>query len=158
MVTEWLKPNLHLSLRGDLRPCLCRPNEVNVWSLSICVIWVWRSWQKHTSKQPSYISWCSAYLSVFLLFSPFFPAPQTPPCLSQLARGSIPAKPLRVWSEGRGSFRLNAFTPLWGFSFQKECVRFYTHLGTLFSNSPSRKEKAVMWGRFKQSRIKQCTG
>lgn len=65
--------------------------------ISLCVIWVGRSTEKHTSKQNSYVSWFSAYLSFFSLFSSLFPAPQTPPCLSQSACGSAPAAPGKSW-------------------------------------------------------------
>lgn len=94
----------------DLRPCLCRPDQVRVYSISICVLsGCGENTEKHTSKQNSCVSRPSAYLSLSSLFS-LFTSPQTPPSqpVAELqqrlgkADCGIPGKPLRAQSEEWG--------------------------------------------------------
>lgn len=138
--------------------------------------------EEHSSKQNSSISRFSAYLPVFSLFfwllsllrlrpaSPSQPVAELQQRLGKADCG-IPGKPPRAQSEGwgraAGSFQLSAVTPLLGFSFKEECmcVTIYFFPAILLvdcvaglPNSLSRKEKGIMWGRFQQSRRKQCTG
>lgn len=100
-----------LPVYRDLRPCLCRPDQVRVYSISICVLsGCGENTEKHTSKQNSCVSWPSAYLSLSPLFSSLFTSPQTPPSqpVAELqqrlgkADCGIPGKPLRAQSEEWG--------------------------------------------------------
>lgn len=95
----------------DLRPCLCRPDQVRVYSISICLLsGCGMNTEKHTSKQNSCLSWPSAYRSLSSLFSSLFTSPQTPPSqpVAELqqrlgkADYGIPGKPLRAQSEEWG--------------------------------------------------------
>lgn len=147
-MTEGLKASLHLRAQTPAschrRPCLCEPEEVRVCSLSICLLSGCGAARR--SVQVNKIPPRAASLLIFrfsrssaLLSSsrspdsalplPVRPWPSSSSAWEKLTAVSQENLSARRAGDGGGQ-ALTAFTPVWGFSFKKECVcvKIYIYL------------------------------